>query len=64
LLILAGASCKQLFELIDDHKNASGARYLHIDVEFDPKTVPGHLFSPEDVVVETSKLYVDYSAKD
>ena len=39
-------------------------RYLHIDVEFESKAVPGHLFSPGDVVVRTSKLYVDYSAKD
>lgn len=38
--------------------------YLHLDVEFDPKAVPGRLFSPEDVVVRTSKLYVDTLAKD
>jgi hypothetical protein len=38
--------------------------YLHLDVEFDPKAVPGRLFSPEDVVARTSKLYVDSSAKD
>lgn len=38
--------------------------YLHMDVEFEPKAVPGQLFSADDVVVKTSKLYVDYSAKD
>lgn len=39
-------------------------RYLHIDVEFELKAVPGQLFSADDVVAKTSKLYVDYSAKD
>jgi len=38
--------------------------YLHIDVEFAPKAVPGQLFSADDVVVKASKLYVDYAGKD
>ena len=38
--------------------------YLHLDVEFETKGLPGRLFSPDDVVVKASKLYVDYSSKD
>jgi len=38
--------------------------YLHIDVKFEPKAIPGQLFSPDDLVAETSKLYVGYSTKD
>jgi hypothetical protein len=39
-------------------------RYLHIDVEFETKGAPGQLFSSNDLVVKTSKLYVDFPAKD
>jgi hypothetical protein len=38
--------------------------YLHLDLEFEAKGPPGHLFSPDDTVMKTSKLYVDYSTKD
>ena len=42
----------------------AGCRYLHIDVEFETKSVAGQLFSPDDLVVKTSRLYVDYPMKD
>jgi hypothetical protein len=39
--------------------------YMHVDIEFDAKgTLSKGLFSADDVVTKTSKLYVDYSAKD
>jgi hypothetical protein len=38
--------------------------YLHVDVEFEAKGPADRLFSPDDTVTKTSKLYVDYSAKD
>jgi hypothetical protein len=38
--------------------------YLHLDLEFEAKGPAGRLFSPDDTVTKTSKLYVDYSAKD
>jgi hypothetical protein len=42
----------------------SGCSLIHIDVEFDVKASPGHLTSPQDVVITTSKLYIEYPAKD
>jgi hypothetical protein len=39
-------------------------RYLRIDVEFETKGVAGQLFSPDDLVVKTSRLYVDSPTKD
>lgn len=39
-------------------------RFLHVDVEFEAKGPAGRLFSSDDTVTKTSKLYVDYSAKD
>jgi hypothetical protein len=38
--------------------------YLHVDVEFEDKGKTDALFSPEDIVVTASKLYVGYSVKD
>lgn len=42
----------------------SGCSLIHIDVEFDVKASPGHLTSPQDLVITTSKLYIEYPAKD
>lgn len=39
-------------------------QYIHVNIDLDDKASAGHLFSPEDVVIKPSKLYVDYSAKD
>ena len=39
-------------------------RYLHVDIEFRAKSSTGDLFSPDDIVTNASKLYVDYSNKD
>lgn len=38
--------------------------YLHLDVDFQAKAPPGHLFSPDDTVIKISKLYVAFLAKD
>jgi hypothetical protein len=38
--------------------------YLHLDVDFEAKAPPGHLFSPDDTVIKISKLYVDFLTKD
>ncbi len=38
--------------------------YLHLDLGFEAKGPADRLFSPDDTVTKTSKLYVDYSAKD
>lgn len=39
-------------------------QYLHLDLEFEAKGPADRPFSPDDTVTKTSKLYVDYSAKD
>ena len=37
---------------------------VHMDVEFQAKGDVKHPFSPEDIVIKASKLYLDYPLKD
>lgn len=39
-------------------------RFLHVDVDFTAKGTGDRLFSPDDVVIKASQLYVEYPAKD
>ncbi len=46
------------------HYNYPKCYYLHVDVKFEVSGKEGKPFSPDDTVLEVSRLYVDYPTMD